>query len=123
MKFGQLTQARSQLRERALQKEAGAAGSVAKGVGWLAGLPFRGAGYVAGKALKGTSKAVTAPAKGALGGAWKNVSKRHPILAPVMMGAGLVGMGAAAAHGAGKARKYNRGFDPRIQAASSQQIR
>ena len=115
MTFAELTRAQAQLRNQALQKEAV--------VGKIIGAPFKAMGWGLGKALKGTGRAAAAPVRGGLRAGWKNVKARHPVAAPLMMGAGLVGIGAAGVSAVGKGRQYNRGFDPRIQDASMQRVR
>ena len=96
MNFRRITEHQRTLRARAtkLAKEAGVVGSTLG----LAG------------------KAIAAPAK-AVGGAMYRSSKRlgGPVIGPLMFGAGVLGLGGAAAHGINKAKEYNRGFDPRIQ--------
>jgi len=94
MKFSDLARAQSQLRQKALQKEAGVIGTV----------------------LRGATALPRAMARGAM-------NRHGKILGGLMVGGAALGTVGAAKSAIGKGRKYNRGFDPRIQDASMQRIR
>lgn len=89
-------------------------------VGKVLGAPLRAMGWGAGKAAKGAGKAALVPFKAMRGAAVRSQGK---VVGNLMFAAGTVGLGAAAVGGVQRARKYNRGFDPRIQNASMQRVR
>ena len=93
MTFSDLTNATAHLRSRVIQKEAGL--------------------------ISGTAKVVAAPLKA---GYRASVRGNGKVMAPLMFGGAVLGTGAVAKKAIGQTRTYNRGFDPRIQAASMQQV-
>ena len=78
------------------------------------------AGWVGRTALAPITKPLSAIGRGFLKGTWAATKRTSgpglgKALAPIMYGAGLVGVGGAAVHGYNKYKKYNMGFDPRLQ--------
>jgi hypothetical protein len=95
MRYSVITSSQRRLREGALYKEGGA---ISKAVGGVVKAPL--------KMMWGAAQ--RAAPKGPIG----------KVVAPVIAGAGILGVGAAGASAIGKARQHNRGFDPRIMQAS-----
>lgn len=113
MKFSDLARAQAHLQQQALQKEAGFIG---RGIGAVAGLPLRAAGLAA----RGTGRVAAAPLRAGA----RNTMKRHgKVMGGLMLGGAALGTAGAAGSAVGKAREYNRGFDPRIQNIALQRTR
>jgi len=100
MNFNDLQRRREELRVLA-EKRAGVVTTATKG---LAKLPFKAVGGAGKAGLKSGHKAL-----------WNASKRTGGPLAPLMYGGALLGTGAAAGSAVSKARKYKRGFDPRIQ--------
>lgn len=117
MKFSDLVRAQAHLQQQALQKEAGIIG---RGIGAAVGLPFRVAGRATGLAVRGAGRAAAAPIKA---GARSTMKRHGKLMGGLMLGGAALGTAGVAGSAVGKAREYNRGFDPRIQDASMRRIR
>lgn len=113
MKFSDLARAQAHLQQQALQKEAGIIG---RGIGAVVGLPFRAAGLAA----RGAGRAAAVPIKA---GARSTMKRHGKLMGGLMLGGAALGTAGVAGSAVGKARAYNRGFDPRIQDASMQRIK
>lgn len=113
MKFSDLSRAQAHLQQQALQKEASIVG---RAVGGALSLPFKAVGVAA----KGAGRVAAAPVKA---GARSTMKRHGKLMGGLMVGGAALGTAAAAGSAVGKAKEYNRGFDPRIQNASMQRIR
>lgn len=113
MNFADIARAQAQLHQRVFQKEAGVVGSL---VGGAIKLPFKAVGAVA----KGAGRVATAPIRA---GARGTMNRNGKVLGGLMVGGAALGTVGAASHAMGKAREYNRGFDPRLQNAQMHRTR
>lgn len=99
MNFRDLTQAQAHLRKEALNKEALI-------------------GKIVGTGLKTLGKGALGAGKAANKWAWKGsgrISGGNKVMQGLTYAGGLTGAALSVPHAIGKARKYQRGFDPRIQ--------
>ena len=77
-----------------------------------------------GKEAGVIGKVISAPFRGlARAGYRASVRDSGKVLGPLMFAGGVLGIAGAAKSAVGKARQFNRGFDPRIQNAAMQRVK